>query len=214
MRIIDLTHTMNEDMPVFPGTEKPVFNAANTLEKDGFAETKFSMYSHTGTHIDAPSHMSYGANSLDKMDIECFIGKSLIIDCTEVKDYEITLQHLLSYENKLKDVDFVILKTGWSKYWGNEKYFNRFPFMTVQAVKWLIGFDLKGIGIDAISIDDIETSDFQVHHELFRKNMIVIENLTNLDLIEKEFFMFSCLPMKYENSDGSPVRAIAIESII
>ncbi len=213
MRIIDLTHTMYEDMPVFPGTEKPVFFPANTLEKDGFVETKFSMYSHTGTHIDAPAHMLMEGNSLDKMSINHFIGKATIIDCSTMNKQEILVQDLLAYEMKLKHVDFAIIKTGWSQYWGNENYFNSFPFLSTEAAQWLINFDLKGIGVDTISIDDIKTTSFPVHYSLFRKNMIIIENLTNLDSIKKEIFMFSCLPMKYEKADGSPVRAVAVENI-
>lgn len=211
MKIIDLTHTMCTEMPVFPGTEKPLFLQANTLEKDGFAETKFTMYSHTGTHIDAPAHMRLGGSLLEELDINHFIGKAIIIDCTEIDKLEIEVKDLLPYENKLRAVDFVILKTDWSQYWGQDEYFNRFPFLTAEAADWLIRFDLKGIGIDAISIDDMESRSFPVHHRLFSHNMIVIENLTNLNSVSKESFMFSCLPLKYENSDGSPVRAIAIE---
>lgn len=211
MRIIDLTHMMHADMPVFPGTEKPIFTLANTLEKDGFKETLLSLYSHTGTHIDAPAHMLAKANSLDQLDVNHFIGKASVFDFTDIGKSEITIEDLLKYENKLSALDFVILKTGWSKHWGSEMYFNRFPFLTVKAAERLAGFGLKGIGIDAISIDDIKTTTFPVHYSLFERNMIVIENLTNLDLINEEFFILSCLPMKYENADGSPVRAVAIE---
>jgi arylformamidase len=67
MKIIDLTHLLNSDITVYPGTEKPVFVQANTVEKDGFAEQKMTMYTHTGTHIDAPFHMLANGKSLDQM---------------------------------------------------------------------------------------------------------------------------------------------------
>lgn len=211
MKIIDLTHTMHKDMPVFPGTEKPIFLPANTIEKDGFKETKFSMYSHTGTHIDAPSHMLEGGKFLEELEISHFIGKAIVLDFSNIKNKEISKEDLLKYENKLKDLDFVLLMTGWSKYWNSDEYFEDFPFLSEEAVDWLIKFDLKGIGIDAISIDDMKTTTFAIHHKLFKNNMIIIENLTNLELINKEeSFTFSCLPLKYENADGSPVRAIAV----
>lgn len=213
MEVIDLTHIMNGDMPVFPGTEKPVFFQANTLEKDGFAETKFFMYSHTGTHIDAPAHMVAGTNSLDKLGAEHFIGKAVIIDCSSLGKLEIEAEDLAGYEERLREVDFIIIKTNWSSYWGSARYFDRFPFLTAEAAKWLTGFNLKGIGVDAISIDDMETKNFPVHNILFSNNMIVIENLTNLDSVKEEIFMLSCLPLKYEMADGSPVRAVAIESL-
>ena len=58
MRVIDLTHTISENMPVYPGTEPPVLAGANTYEKDGFKETKLTMYTHTGTHMDPPRSSS------------------------------------------------------------------------------------------------------------------------------------------------------------
>ena len=57
MKVIDLTHTIKENMPVYPGTDTPKLMPANTYEKDGFKETLMQMYTHTGTHID-PQHTS------------------------------------------------------------------------------------------------------------------------------------------------------------
>lgn len=211
MKIIDLTHTMHEEMPVFPGTEKPIFFPANTLEKDGFKETKLSLYSHTGTHIDAPAHMLKDANCLDQLEINHFVGKAMVLDLSSINKKEISKEDLLEYENKLNDLDYVLLMTGWNKYWDSDKYFDGFPFLSVEATEWLTSFNLKGIGVDAISIDDMKTTTFPVHYKLFEKNMIIIENLTNLELIVGKSFVFSCLPLKYEKADGSPVRAIAID---
>ena len=54
MRILDLTHTIAESMPVYPGTELPARKQANSYEKDGFKESLLCLYSHTGTHVDPP----------------------------------------------------------------------------------------------------------------------------------------------------------------
>ena len=65
MTVIDLTHTIREDMPVYPGTEQPRLTTACTVSQCGYRETLLHMYSHTGTHIDAPAHMIDGALTLD-----------------------------------------------------------------------------------------------------------------------------------------------------
>ncbi|AKL94204.1 kynurenine formamidase KynB [Clostridium aceticum] len=211
MKVIDLSHTMHPEMPVFPGTEPPVFQQANTLEKDGFAEVKMTLYSHTGTHMDAPAHMEKNGLTLDQYNIDYFIGKALIIDFANTNIAEVDVKDLEVYENKILRSNFLILKTGWSKYWGSENYFHGFPVLTEKATKWLTTLDLRGIGIDAISVDHIESTTFPVHHILFEKNMVIIENITNLDAVYKEEFVFSCMPLKTKDADGSPVRAIAIE---
>ena len=213
MKITDLTHIIYSDMPVFPGTEQPIFEKANTLEKDGFKEAKITMYSHTGTHIDAPAHMLSNGSYLDNFDIEHFIGNATILDFSNEKMELIDINSLKPYEEKIKKVEFIIIKTGWSKYWGDKKYYEDFPSLSEKSAEWLSKFNLKGIGIDAISIDNIKSTTFAVHKILMPKNIIIIENLTNLDSIRKEYFILSIMPLKHKNADGSPVRAISIENI-
>jgi arylformamidase len=213
MKITDLTHIIYPDMPVFPGTEQPVFEKANTLEKDGFQEAKITMYSHTGTHIDAPAHMLSDGPYLDDLDINHFIGKATILDFSKDNIKLIDVDSLKLHEDKIKSVEFLIIKTGWSKYWGSKKYYEDFPSLSEASAKWLSEFTLKGIGIDAISIDDMKSTTFAVHKILMPKNILIIENLTNLDSILSEYFTLSVLPLKNKTADGSPVRAISIENM-
>jgi len=212
MKIIDLTHTIHSSMPVFPGTEPPIIQEANTLEKDGFAEAKITFYSHTGTHMDAPAHMVEGGLSLDQYPIDHFIGDALVLNFTDIGSEEIGVEQLVPYEDRISKVDFVILKTGWSKYWGEDEYFIGFPALSEDAAKWLTNFKLKGIGIDAISIDSMKSTTFRVHQIFFQSNIVIIENIANLDSVINDNFIFSCMPLKTQKADGSPIRAVAIEN--
>ena len=160
MKVIDLTHTIKENMPVYPGTDTPKFIPANSYEKDGFKETLLQMYTHTGTHMDPPAHLFAGRTTLDQFPVEQFIGKALVID-------EDVLNFILS---------------------GN----------------------YKGIGFDTIGLDPIADENLTRHKMLFQKCDIVnIENLKNLELCGSDLFWFSCFPLKLDNCDGSPVRAVA-----
>ena len=211
MKITDLTHILHSGMPVYPGTEQPIFQKANTLEEDGFQEAKITMYSHTGTHIDSPAHMLQDRPYLDDFEIDKFIGKAMILDFSTIKVTSIDVDRLRTYEEKIRNVEFVIIKTGWSSYWGDKKYYEDFPFLSEESATWLSEFTLKGIGIDAISVDDINTSTFPVHKIFLSKDVLVIENLTNLDSINDEYFLLSIMPLKNKEADGSPVRAFSIE---
>ena len=86
MKVIDLTHTISEDMPVYPGTEKPKLTTANTYVKDGFKETLLQMYSHVQTHIDPPAQIFANRKTLDQFSPEQFIGKALVVDCRDLKE--------------------------------------------------------------------------------------------------------------------------------
>ena len=88
MKVIDLTHVISEEMPVYPGTEKPKLQQANTYEKDGFKETLLTMYSHTGTHMDPPNHLFADRTTLDAFPVSQFVGRALVIDCRDLKEGE------------------------------------------------------------------------------------------------------------------------------
>lgn len=76
MTVIDLTHVISPEMPVYLGTEGPRLTPVFTCEKDGFRETLLSMFSHTGTHMDAPAHVLSGRTTLDAFPVSQFVGSA------------------------------------------------------------------------------------------------------------------------------------------
>ena len=210
-KIIDLTHTIMENMPVYPGTEEPQLLQPYTLEVNGFRETKLCFYSHTGTHMDAPAHMLSEGKTLEEFPLDKFIGNGALLEFKKKESKKIQVEDLKPIEDKIKEVEFLIINTGWHKLWGSPEYFKGFPALTEETARWLLQFNLKGIAIDTISIDSIESGEFKVHEVFMRANMMIIENLTNLNKIEKEKFTFISMPLKYQKADGAPVRAAIIE---
>ena len=209
MKVIDLTHVIRENMPVYPGTEAPRLETANTYETDFFKETKMTMYTHTGTHMDPPAHIFAGRTTLDQFPPEQFAGKALIIDCRDLQAGQaITMEHIHRYGKKAEQADFLLFNLGWDKYWGTDAYFGDFPCMDMDVLDYIMAGHYKGIGVDAISIDPID--DLTRHRILFRETEIVnIENLKDLHLCGNDLFFFTCYPLKLYDCDGSPVRAVA-----
>lgn len=210
VKIIDLTHTIMERMPVYPGTEEPQLLKPYTIEVQGFRETKLSFYSHTGTHMDAPAHMLSMGKNLEEFSLDKFIGKAVILEFKNKRSKKIQIEDLSPLEVKLREAEFLIINTGWHVYWGSPQYFKDFPALTEEAAKWLLQFNLKGVAIDAISIDSMESQKFNVHEAFMKEDMIIIENLNNLSSITEDIFTFIAMPLKYKEADGAPVRAAAI----
>ena len=211
MKVIDLTHTISEDMPVYPGTEQPKLKPANSYEKDGFKETLLCMYSHTRTHVDPTSHLYAEGTSLDALDASRFVGRALKIDCRDIADGEpITMAALNSRLELARQADFLLFNTGWDKKWGSEAYFGDYPCIADDVVDFILSTDKKGIGFDVIGVDPIADSGLVRHRKLFKHNEIVnIENLKDLDKCPDGLFWFFALPLKWKNADGAPIRAIA-----
>ncbi len=211
MRVIDLTHTIKEDMPVYPGTDTPKFVPANSYDKDGFKETLLQMYTHTGTHIDPPAHLFAGRTCLDQFPAEQFIGKALVIDCRDLSEGEsITMRYIHKYGVKSHKADFLLFNLGWDKRWGTDAYFGDYPCIDDEVLDFIVQKSYKGIGFDVIGLDPISDVNLTRHKKLFQLCDIVnIENLKNLELCGNDLFCFSCFPLKLESSDGSPIRAVA-----
>ena len=210
--IIDLTHVIDEDMPVYPGTERPSLRCANTYEKDGFRETKLSMYSHTGTHIDSPAHIFDGKKTLDAFSADSFVGKALVIECRDLKNGErLTLNRLFEYGEKIDQAEFLLFNFGWDTKWGKDDYFGDYPCLGDDVIDFVINNNYKGIGVDVISIDPITDCNLTMHKKLFSNNEIInIENLKNLHLCGNDIFTLCCLPLNFRNADGAPARVVAI----
>ena len=210
MKIIDLTQTICETMPVYPGTKPPKLAVANTIEKEGFRETLLSFYSHTGTHMDAPFHIYADRTSLDALPAEQFVGKALVIDCRDVGEGgEIGMEYI---DKTLADqADFLLFYTGWDANWGQEKYFGEYPVVSLEVCQYLLDSKKKGVGFDVIGIDPVSDGNLTRHKMLLaQRDIVIIENLTNLDKIEEGLFTFAALPLKYKDADGAPIRAVAI----
>ena len=211
MKVIDLTHTIKENMPVYPGTDTPKLMPANTYEKDGFKETLMQMYTHTGTHMDPPAHLYAGRTTLDQFPPDQFIGKALVIDCRDLKEGEaITMDLIRIHGSKAEEADFLLFNLCWDKRWGKDTYFGDYACIDDEVLDYIIAGNHKGIGFDVIGLDPIADENLTRHKKLFKETEIVnIENLKNLDQCGSDLFWFSCFPLKLENCDGSPIRAIA-----
>ena len=212
MNIIDLTHTISENMPVYPGTETPKLQPANTYEKDGFKETLMTMFSHTGTHMDPPAHLFEGRTTLDKFPINQFVGTATVIECSELDEGgRITMEHINKNKENADAADFLLFHTGWDAHWGKDKYYGDYPFIDTEVAEYIVEHKKKGVGLDTIGLDPIRDINLTLHKMLLKENeTVIIENLTNLGKIERGLFTFIALPLKHENADGSPIRAIAI----
>ncbi|MEA4889950.1 MAG: cyclase family protein [Clostridiaceae bacterium] len=111
---------------------------------------------------------------------------------------------------ELWDADYLVLSTGWEKYWGMKEYFSDFPVLSEDAVDYILKLGLKGIGTDTMSVDRMNSTDFPVHHKLMANHLVIIENLCNLTPVRGKTVLFAALPLKFRLSDGAPVRAIAV----
>jgi len=212
MNIIDLTHVIEPGMPVYPGTEPPVLSAANGYEDSGFRETLLTLASHTGTHMDAPAHLFPDGAALDGFAPSQFVGTGLVVRCTDLAEGdEVPLARVLELGERAERVDFLLFHFGWDRFWGSARYFADYPVLSLELVAHLTRTGIKGIGLDTIGLDPISDGGL-ARHRLFLEGgkRVIVENLCRLDQVGSEPFTFVSLPLKFQNADGAPTRAVAL----
>jgi kynurenine formamidase len=207
LQVIDLSHAVEEGMPVFPGTPLTNINSAKSIYSDGYAELKLEMHTHTGTHIDAPSHILKGGKSITDLNIDRFIGKAFKVNYSNTDDISIPF-----IENRIKKLgkpEYILFNCNWDKHWGSNQYFKDFPLPDTSVFYYLSQLKIKGVGFDTISIDKADSKNCINHKLMLSSGAIIIENLKDLNKVNEEVFDFYCVPLNISNADGSPVRAVA-----
>lgn len=107
--------------------------------------------------------------------------------------------------------EFLLFHTGWGRYWGTERYFGGYPCIDQGIVDYLLQSGKKGVGLDTIGVDPIADAYLSIHRRLFQDHdLVVMENLANLDQLGDGLFTLFALPLRYQDADGSPIRAVAV----
>ena len=213
MKVIDLTLTISEEIPTFPGSPQPNFISWETLEKDGYNLELLFLSSHTGTHIDAPYHFLKNGQKIHQIVTRRLVTEAVLIKIRKGANQSITKTDIQKFEKKhgkIDDGSTVIFYTGWQKNLKNESYFLKNPGLAVSAAKYLALKKINLVGIDSPSIDLGKDSKFSVHHTLAKSGILIVENLANLEKINSEMFHLIVAPLKLKNATGSPVRAMAL----
>ena len=207
--IYDLTQLAYDDMSLFPETPPPSFTPIATVEQEGWHETMLHLTSHTGTHMDAPAHMIAGGATLDTMDVSRFMGRALVLDVSTLRGAAVTRELLEAHRAQLRRADFLLLRTGFGSLWGTPEYLGDFAVPTAEAMAYLAELHIRGVGIDALSLDSLDTAVYTNHLTGLGAGMIFIENLRLDALTDGTVVQFQALPLHYRHADGAPARAVA-----
>ncbi len=209
---IDLTLTISESIPSFPGSPKPQFISWSNLKEDGYNLELLFLSSHTGTHLDAPYHFVKNGLKINQIPLDRLIGKAILIKIKKTKNNAITKSDIILFERKngkIPNKSSIFFSTGWQKNLQKKNYFTENPGLDISAARYIASKKTNLVGIDSPSIDLSNDESFNVHHIFSKNNILIVENLTNLKKISSKEFNFTILPLKLKDATGSPVRAIA-----
>ncbi len=212
MKIIDLTLTVSDKIPTFPGSPQPNFIPWENVKEDGYNLELLFLSTHTGTHMDAPYHFLEKGAKIHEISLKKLVSEAVLIKSKKKGGESITKIDIQKFEKKhgkIASFSSVIFYTGWQRNLQKKYYFTKNPGLSVSAAKYLASKKISLVGIDSPSIDLGTDSKFSVHQIFAKKGMLIVENLANLDKIKSSKFHLVVLPLKLKNATGSPVRAVA-----
>lgn len=138
-------------MRVFPGSPQPSFIEWSKFEIHGYSSEVMFLSTHTGTHIDAPSHFIPDSRTIDKIKVSRFVSRSILIKIPKKADQQITLNDIINC--KINANDTVVFATGWEKRFKNDNYMMNNPGLSLDAAEYLVSNRVNAVAIDGPSID-------------------------------------------------------------
>ena len=172
--------------------------------------------------------MGRGGWTVDQILPSHLIGPAAVINVEKQAmrnpQYLLQVGDLLKHERqngRIPDGAIVLMNSGWSRRWPDKlRYLGtddnnikkmKFPAFSYEAAKWLTSHrNIYGVGVDALSLDSIQSMDKQAHLTFFAHNIFGLENLANVDQLPARGATVMALPMKMKGASGGPVRVVAL----
>ncbi|MBI2881515.1 MAG: cyclase family protein [Candidatus Tectomicrobia bacterium] len=202
MALIDLTHPLHSRLPVYwPWHPKTDLSPCASYEENKCQVHKLTVGTHSGTHIDAPSHFYAGAKNIDELPLELWVAEAQVVDFAGKKARE----EITREEMEAKDVErgkVVIIRTGWGKHHGREDYYQTYPPVSREAAAYLLECDVPYLAADT-------PFNWAVHELFLSAGRPLITNLNRLDRITRPRVRLYAFPLLLEGADGAPARVIA-----
>jgi len=217
-KLVDLTHDIHNNIPTWDtncGFSLSIMQDHEPESAFSFKVQHYNTPAGIGTHIDAPAHCFKGAPTVDALPLNTLFNPCVMIDVSGDADEDFLLseQHLKTWEKqhgRIKKNSLAIIHTGWGRLWPKPAYRNnlRFPAIGLDAARFLLTRDIRGLGIDTLSVDRPKSS-FVVHREILGAHRFIIENVAHADLLPETGSYALSLPLKIKGGTEAPMRLVA-----
>ena len=202
---IDVSVPLRNGMVHWPDNPPVLIERTLNIELGDVANvSKLSMGAHTGTHMDAPLHFFQKGKGIHTMPLSVAMGQARVI---EIRDPESIKPEELR-PHQIQRGETILFKTRNSpRCWQTDDFVEDFVYISQEAAKYLAAQQVQTVGIDYLSVGGFTKDGVETHHALLEAGIWLIEGL-NLTEVEPGTYELICLPLKIEDADGAPARAI------
>jgi arylformamidase len=224
-RYVDLSGKVENGLwgyEVLPGLENIIpaasIQAIASVRENGFFASKVCLSTITGTYLEAGSHILEGAKNLDAYGIADFIKPAAIVRLPRQKEKALVHAELLEkHAPRISRGDALIIDTGWGAMWNKTGYVLTCPNLSRNAIEWVLGKGISIFGCDVPCIEsswseDAESEKGGLLGMLFKRNVLLVAPLVNLDQTKSDNGTLYCLPLNVAGTSGAPARVVWEES--
>ncbi len=210
MRLVDLSLTFA------PGMQGVQFEPRSRFSEKRYNTTMLHLYSHAGTHLDAPLHFIDDGAGVDNVELRRCIGPALLIDLShKMPSSFITPEDLQPYADRIGVGARLLLRTDWDAHADRDDYRTAFPRISLALAEWLAARAIWLLGVETPSVASLLPENREeliaVHRALLGAGIVIVESLAHLRELRASQVEFIALPLKLRGIDGSPVRAVALD---
>lgn len=205
MRVIDISWPISTATTGYKDRSVVSFDEVKNFNRDGARETNIHLSSHSGTHVDAPSHFLKDGKTIDEMPLDRTIGDCVVLDMTACAE-RITRDCLAAHENVIVEGGIVLLRTTNSDLAATDKFSPHFVYLEASGALYLAEKKVKAVGIDYLGIEHSQPG-HPTHENLMIADVTIIEGL-RLGHVQAGAYFFVCLPLYTIGLEAAPARAI------
>lgn len=218
-KLIDLSHTLTENMPVFG--EKCDFHlrTLKNIETDqpiSFLTQQLQMTAGMGTHLDAPAHIKPNGRGVHDIPVETLLSPLIVINVSAAAqaDFLLSVTHIHTFESQYGPIaphSFVVVYTGWDRFWGTPDFRNnlQFPSISAEAAELLLARNIVGLGIDTLS-PDCPQSGYPVHALVLGQDKYILECVANASKMPCQGAYIVVAPLKLKDGAEAPARVFGL----
>jgi arylformamidase len=210
LKILDISVSLNADLPVWPGDPKIVIERHRCIsEGNASNDSRIACSVHAGTHVDAPAHFIENGATIEQLSLNVLIGNATVV---EILNYNIITPKNLEALNLPAETNRLLFKTKNSALWTNpaHQFYPDFAALSADAAAWLVKKGIRLVGVDYLSVQLYKDTEPLTHQILLEAGVIIVEGL-NLFNVRQGSYQLICLPLKLAGSEGAPARAVLIE---
>ncbi len=203
---LDISFPFDHDMAIYPNNPSYSCKKISDIAKGESCNiSQFEMGTHTGTHLDAPSHFIEGGMTVDEIPLDRINGPAKVV---RVFGQIITADILGRYS--IEENDIILFKTENTDSFLGEHILSSYTTLDYEAALFLADKKIKMVGIDYMTVErprELREPGKSVHQILLSNNIFILESL-DLRKVEEGSYVLYCFPLKLMGCDGSPVRAV------